>query len=107
EGLAGLHTADALGAAIVEKTGQADAEKRGAPDPFSELAPKLAFTRDDGNSLHTLRSEQARQNDGHERARGEQRDRGSEYPCEDDARIKGAECPRRPTDKQQECDDYE
>ena len=54
----GIETScDETSAAIVEETGQADAEKRGASDPFGELAPELALTCDDGDSLHTLRRE--------------------------------------------------
>jgi len=55
---------------------------------FSELAPELALTADDGDSLHTLRPRAGAQNHGNERARSEQRDRSREYPRDDDARIK-------------------
>jgi len=105
EDLTGFDGAYAFGAAIVEKAGETDAEKRRDPDPFGELAAKLAFSGNDGDSLHALRREQTQQNHRHQRPCGEQRDRSCEHPSEDDARVKGAECARRPTDKQQECND--
>src|SRR5712691_3232831 len=52
ENLPRLDAAYPLWTAVVEIAGETDAEKRRALNPLGELAAKLAFARDDGNSPH-------------------------------------------------------